>query len=59
MDSILSVKGLLIQINDRILMQNSSFNISAGEAVLIRPKRMREKFIIEKHPTIGNRRKKN
>lgn len=35
MDSILSVKGLLIQINDRILIQNSSFNISAGEAVLL------------------------
>ena len=35
MDSILSVKGLSIRINDRILTQNASFNIGAGEAVLL------------------------
>ena len=35
MDSILSVKGLSIRINDRILTQNASFNIGAGEVVLL------------------------
>lgn len=35
MDSILSVRGLSIQINDRILTQNASFDIRSGEAVLL------------------------
>lgn len=35
MDSILSVKELSIRISDRILTQNASFDISAGEAVLL------------------------
>lgn len=35
MDSILSVQGLSIRINDRILTQNASFDIGAGEAVLL------------------------
>lgn len=35
MDSILSVKGLSIRINDRMLTQNASFDIREGEAVLL------------------------
>lgn len=35
MNSILSIKGLSIQINERVLMQNVSFDINAGEAVLL------------------------
>ena len=35
MDSILSVRDLSIQINDRILTRNASFDIRTGEAVLL------------------------
>ena len=35
MDSILSIKDLSIQIKDRVLIQNVSFDIGAGEAVLL------------------------
>ncbi len=35
MDSILSINGLSIRIKDRMLVQNASFDIGAGEAVLL------------------------